>query len=132
MYNNNNDIDKDIEMSIEMDTTNDTKKFKIYIVNYDINWIFNQLCCLNQFPEFQKNMPIVNNFEYIKWTFHRLNIGCVSSCKIIDNNDEMYCLEVVFDYLYDNLTSKNFYNTLINTFETCVVHDDPQTWEIYI
>ena len=130
--------DSDIDMSIEMDTTNDNNSndndnFKIYILNYDINWIFNYLCCLNQFPEFKKNMPIVNNIEYIKWTFHRLDIGNVLSCKIIENNyDDFYCIEVIFDNLYNNITSKNFYNTLMKTFETRIVHDEPKSWIIYI
>ena len=131
-------FDTDIEMSIEMDTANDNDNdndndnFKIYIVNYDINWIFNQQCCLNQFPEFQRNMRCVNNIEYIKWAFHRLNIGKVSSCKIIDNNNNNYCIEVIFDCLYDNTTSKNFHNNLINNYETQIVHDEPKYWIIYI
>jgi len=136
--NNNIDIDTDIDMSNEMDTTNDNgnhdnNKFIIYIVNYDINWIFNHKCCLNIFPEFQKKLAVVNNFEYIKWTFHRLDIGKVLSCKITENkNNEVYCIEVIFDSLYDNATSKNFYNNLINNYETQIVHDEPNKWIIYI
>jgi hypothetical protein len=135
---NNNSINSDIEMTVEMDVSmdnnniNNDSKFKIYILNYDINWIFNRLCCLNQFPEFQRNMQCVNNVEYIKWTFHRLDIGKVLSCKIIDNDNNNYCIEVIFDNLYDTRTGINFYNNLINNYETRIVHDEPKFWIIYI
>ena len=134
----NNIVDSNIDFNTEMTFNNNATSqcdntFKIYIVNYDITWINYELCCLNQFSEFQKQLPQVNNFEYIKWTFDRLNIGYVSSCKFIANNcKNAFRIEVIFDILYDNITSKNFYNNLIDNLETRIVHDEPNTWVIRI
>jgi hypothetical protein len=95
----------------------------IYINNFNNEWIFNNMTNINQFATFKKYVN--NNFDYIKWTFHRLDIGFIESCNLISKKNSIFTVDIIFDKFYNTNISYNFCEKLLENKNGKLIHDDP-------
>ncbi len=74
--------------------------------------------------------------EMIKSTFEKSRIGKVNHVDIVSKLDSKFnpyfCAYVHFDYWFDNVASKNFYENVLNPEkEAKIFYNDPWYWKVY-